>query len=284
MAATAAPQSTVGVATAPSTRRAPKRQQPWIERLARKRGPGVLAFIAFIGIWQLLILVFDPSPLLFPGPADVWDEWTKAVADGSMWEATANSMYAMSIGLAISLVIGIPLGVAIGMSPTADLITSPYLWGFFAMPRIALAPIMVLWLGFGAEIKIWLVVLSAIIPIILSAKDGVQTTDESLVRAARSFGAGRLQMFSKVVVPNTLPFIASGVRNGISRGFVGLLVIELTVGTGGIGTEVIRSSRDLDTARMFAFTATLIVLALFLVSLSRRLEAYASRWREEVVL
>jgi NitT/TauT family transport system permease protein len=201
-----------------------------------------------------------------------------------MWEATANSMYAMSIGLAISLVVGIPLGVAIGMSPTADLITSPYLWGFFAMPRIALAPIMVLWLGFGAEIKIWLVVLSAIIPIILSAKDGVQTTDESLVRAARSFGAGRLQMFSKVVVPNTLPFIASGVRNGISRGFVGLLVIELTVGTGGIGTEVMRSMRDLDTARMFAFTATLIVLALFLVSLSRRLEAYASRWREEVVL
>ena len=147
-----------------------------------------------------------------------------------MWEAVTNSMYAMSIGMAISLAIGIPLGLIIGMSPTLDLITSPYLWGFFAMPRIALAPLMVLWLGFGAEIKIWLVVLSAIIPIILSCKDGVQTTDESLVRAARSFGAGRVQLFAKVIAPNTLPFIASGVRNGISRGFVGLLIIELTVG------------------------------------------------------
>jgi ABC-type nitrate/sulfonate/bicarbonate transport system permease component len=280
---TTASSATVAPAAAPG-RRPAKRHQSWAERVARKRGPGLLAFAAFIGLWQLAVLVFDPSPLLFPGPADVWGKWTEAAADGSMWEATADSMYAMSIGLAISLVVGIPLGVAIGMSPTADLITSPYLWGFFAMPRIALAPLMVLWLGFGAEIKIWLVVLSAIIPIILSAKDGVQTTDESLVRAARSFGAGRLQMFGKVVVPNTLPFIASGVRNGISRGFVGLLVIELTVGTGGIGTEVIRSSRDLDTPRMFAFTATLIVLALFLVSLSRRLENYASRWREEVVL
>jgi ABC-type nitrate/sulfonate/bicarbonate transport system permease component len=281
------------VATATSTsapevtalgRRPPKRQKSWLERLLRKRGPGVIAFVAFIGLWHLSILVFDPNPILFPGPAEVWDEWTKAAADGSMWEAVTDSMYAMSIGMVISLVIGIPLGVAIGMSPTADLITSPYLWGFFAMPRIALAPLMVLWLGFGAEIKIWLVVLSAIIPIILSSKDGVQTADESLIRAARSFGAGRLQLFAKVIVPGTLPFIASGVRNGISRGFVGLLIIELTVGTGGIGTEVIRSMRDLDTGRMFAFTATLIALALFLVSLSRQLENYASRWREEVSL
>jgi ABC-type nitrate/sulfonate/bicarbonate transport system permease component len=72
------------------------------------------------------------------------------------------------------------------------------------------------------------------------------------------------------------------VRNGISRGFVGLLVIELTVGSGGIGTEVMQSMRDFNTARMFAFASTLIAIALILISLSRRVEAYASRWREEV--
>jgi NitT/TauT family transport system permease protein len=283
MAATATSGTTAASSTQ-ATGRPSKRQQSWAERLLRKRGPGILAFAAFIALWHLAIVVFDPTPILVPGPAEVWDEWSKAAADGSMWTATADSMYAMSIGLVISLAVGIPLGLIIGMSPTLDLITSPYLWGFFAMPRIALAPLMVLWLGFGAEIKIWLVVLSAVIPIMLSCKDGVQTTDESLARAARSFGAGRVQLFAKVIVPNTLPFIASGVRNGISRGFVGLLVIELTVGTGGIGTQVIRSMRDLDTGRMFAFTATLIALALILVSLSRQLENYASRWREEVVL
>jgi NitT/TauT family transport system permease protein len=186
--------------------------------------------------------------------------------------------------MVISLVVGIPLGLAIGMSPTADLIASPYLWGFFAMPRIALAPLMILWFGFGTTVKIWLVVLSAVIPIILSCKDGVQTLDESLMRAARSFGAGRLDMFAKVIAPNTLPFIASGVRNGISRGFVGLLVIELTTGSGGIGSEVMQSMRNFNTGRMFAFTSVLIVIALVLVSLSRRVENYASRWREEVAL
>jgi ABC-type nitrate/sulfonate/bicarbonate transport system permease component len=282
MAATATSTSAPEVTT--PTRRPAKRQKSWADKLLRKRGPGVLAFVVFIAVWQGAVWLLDANPLLFPGPGAVAEKWAEAAADGSMWEATADSAYAMGVGLAISLVIGVPLGLWIGMSPTADLITSPYLWGFFAMPRIALAPLMILWLGFTTDVKIWLVVLSAIIPIILSCKDGVQTTDESLIRAAHSFGANKLQLFSKVIAPNTLPFIASGIRNGISRGFVGLLVIELTVGTGGIGTEVIRSSRDLDTARMFAFIATLIAGALLLVSLSRRLENYASRWREEIVL
>ena len=119
---------------------------------------------------------------------------------------------------------------------------------------------------------------------ILSCKEGVQTVDESLVRAARSFGAGRLDVFRRVVVPYTLPFIANGIRNGIARGFVGLLIIEMTVGRGGIGREVIVSMGNFNTARMFAFTAVLMVTALVLIALSRKLEAYASRWREEVYL
>ncbi len=85
-----------------------------------------------------------------------------------------------------------------------------------------------------------------------------------------------------MIIPGTLPFIASGIRNGISRGFVGLLVIELTVGSGGIGTQVMRSMRNFDTARMFAFAAVLIVFAMVLIGISRRVENYASRWREEV--
>ena len=262
----------------------PKAARPRWQRWALKPLPGLVSFACFLLLWQLAIWIFDPKPILLPGPVEVWHEFVEAWANGDLWPPVIDSMRAMFIGLVISIVVGIPLGLAIGMSPTADLITSPYMWGMFAMPRIALAPLMILFLGFGTEVKIWLVVLSAVIPIMLSCKDGVQTIDESLVNAARSFGARRLDMFSKVIAPNTLPFIASGVRNGISRGFVGLLVIELTVGSGGIGTEVMQSMRNFNTARMFAFTAVLIAIALILVSLSRRLEAYASRWREEVVL
>jgi ABC-type nitrate/sulfonate/bicarbonate transport system permease component len=266
---------------APVARKRPKRRPAWQQHLSA-RVPGVLSFIAFLLIWQSVIWVFDPKPVLLPGPGAVWDSFLGTISDGTLWPAVTDSMSAMMIGLVLSLVVGIPLGLLIGMSPTTDLLTSPYLWGFFAMPRIALAPLLILWLGFGAETKVTLVFLSAVIPLMLSCKDGVQTADQSLIDAARSFGANRLDVFARVIIPGTLPFIASGIRNGISRGFVGLLVIELTVGSGGIGTQVMRSMRNFDTARMFAFAAVLIVFAMVLIGLSRRVENYASRWREEV--
>jgi ABC-type nitrate/sulfonate/bicarbonate transport system permease component len=253
----------------------------WTRRL-KDRIPGVLSFIAFLLIWQAVIWIWDIRPVLLPGPRPVWDAFVASIEDGTMWPAVTSSMSAMSIGLLWSLVVGIPLGLLIGMSPTVDLLSSPYLWGFFAMPRIALAPIIILWLGFGAETKIMLVFLSAVIPLMLSCKDGVQTADPSLIDAARSFGANKFDVFARIIVPGTLPFIASGIRNGISRGFVGLLVIELTVGSGGIGTQVMRSMRNFDTARMFAFAMVLIVFAMVLIGISRRVENYASRWREEV--
>ena len=242
----------------------------------------MLSFIGFVVIWQSVIWIFDPEPVLLPGPGAVWTAFLDAISDGTLWPAVTDSMSAMMVGLLLSLVVGIPLGLLIGMSPTTDLLTSPYLWGFFAMPRIALAPLLILWLGFGTQTKVTLVFLSAVIPLMLSCKDGVQTADQSLIDAARSFGANRFDVFGRVIVPGTLPFIASGVRNGISRGFVGLLVIELTVGSGGIGTQVMRSMRNFDTARMFAFAAVLIVFAMVLIGISRRVENYASRWREEV--
>ena len=145
-----------------------------------------------------------------------------------------------------------------------------------------MAPLIVLWFGLGYQAKTLLVFLSALLPLMINCKEGVQTVDESLVRAARAFGARRFDLFRKVVVPYTLPFIANGVRNAVARGFVGLLVIEMTVGSGGIGTEVMRSMKSFNTARMFAFIAVLMVVALALITLSRKLEAHVSRWREEI--
>jgi NitT/TauT family transport system permease protein len=147
---------------------------------------------------------------------------------------------------------------------------------------LALLPLIILFLGLDLRTKILMVFLSAVLPVTLSVKEGVQTVDESLLKAARSFGASKFDLFRHVVIPFTVPFIANAIRNGISRGFVGLLLVEMSLGAGGIGTQVIRAMRTFNTARMFAFVAVLIVTALTLITLSRMFETKVSKWREQV--
>lgn len=248
------------------------------------RVPGVLAFAALILSWQLTIVLGDVPELLLPGPMAVLEQFGQVWDIGLLQSAFIDTLVALGIGLLLGIPAGILLGLLIGSAPRVDLALGPYMWGLFSTPDIALVPIVILWFGFGLETKVWMVFLAVTVPLALNCKDGVRTVDDSLVRMGLSSCAGRLDMFTRIIVPSTLPSIATGVRNGIARGFVGVLVVEMTVGTSGLGREVMYSMRQFNTARMFVFVGVLIVLAIFLITLSRRLESYVSRWREEVVL
>lgn len=244
----------------------------------------IASLIAFLLLWQLLIVVVRPNEMLFPAPLAVARELVEVTRSGLLWPALTESMRPLAIGLGLALVVGPVVGLLVGMSRVADVIASPYLWAGFATPDIAIAPLVIVWLGFGIEAKVWMIFFAALIPLMLSCKDGVQSVDASLVRVARSFGASRSRMFRSVIAPSAMPFIASGVRSAVSRGFVGLLVVEIIVGTGGLGHQVMQAALDFNAARMFAFIVVLVAIALGLISLSKRLESYAGRWREEVFL
>jgi ABC-type nitrate/sulfonate/bicarbonate transport system permease component len=249
-----------------------------------ERVPGVLAFAALIASWQLTIILGDVPELLLPGPMAVLEQFGQVWEIGLLQSAFIDTLVALGIGLALGIPAGILLGLLVGSAPRVDLAFGPYMWGLFSTPDIALVPIVILWFGFGLETKVWMVFLAVTIPLALNCKDGVRTVDDSLVRMGLSSCAGKLDMFTRIIVPSTLPSIATGIRNGIARGFVGVLVVEMTVGTSGLGREVMYSMRQFNTARMFVFVGVLIVLALFLITMSRRLESYVSRWREEVAL
>ena len=253
-------------------------------RFAGSYATPIASLTAFLLLWQLLIVVVRPNEMLFPGPLAVAQELVEVTRSGLLWPALTESMRPLAIGLGLALVIGPIVGLLVGMSRIADLIAGPYLWAGFATPDIAIVPLVIIWLGFGIEVKVWMIFFAALIPLMLSCKDGVQSVDASLVRVARSFGASRARLFRSVIAPSAMPFIASGVRNAVSRGFVGLLVVEIIVGTGGLGHQVMQAALDFNAARTFAFIVVLVVIALGLISLSKRLEAYASRWREEVSL
>ncbi len=269
-----------GAQVAVARRPVPALRVPW-RAIAVRTGRGAASVATLILLWQGLVAAFDPNPILFPAPAAVWEQFLEVWRKGLLWPAVADSASAMGLGLALAIVVGIASGIPVGVVPLVEAAVTPYLWALFAMPKVALTPLVILWLGIGLEAKLALVFLSAVIPVILSCQEGVRTVDESLIRAARAFGANTRQLVVHVIAPSTLPFIASGVRNGISRGFVGLLVIEMSVGTGGIGSQVMRAMRSFNSARMFAYVIVLIIGALLVIGLSRWVETYLSRWREE---
>ena len=232
--------------------------------------------------WEFLVNLLQIHPLLLPAPSVIGAELFEISERGLLWAPLAETMQALFVGVGLSLVVGIPVGVVIGATGLLDLLSTPYLWALRATPSIAIAPLLVIWVGFGFDAKVLMVFLSAGVMVMMITLEGVKTVDESLVRVARSFGADRKAIYKNVVFPYIMPYIANAVRNGIGAGIVGVLVVEMFNAPGGIGAQVRRASHSYDGPRMFAYIIILIVISLALISLSRRLEAYVSRWREEV--
>lgn len=241
----------------------------------------VISLILFLVFWESLIKLAHINPILLPSPGSVGLELIEVSRKGLLWGPLADSLKALGVGLAISLILGIPLGILIGASHLLDLLSTPYMWALRATPRIAIAPLVLIWVGFGYPGKIWMIVITAGIYVLLITQEGVKMVDETLVRVARSFGASRLDILIKVVLPYILPNIANAIRNGIGMGIVGLMIMEMFSAGGGIGGQVARASYTYDGARLYAFILVLTIVSLSLISISRRLESYLSRWREE---
>jgi NitT/TauT family transport system permease protein len=127
--------------------------------------------------------------------------------------------------------------------------------------------------------QVTIVVLSAVFPIIINAWAGVKTTDKSLLAAARVFGASRRELYIKVVLPFTLPFIISGVQQGIGRGLVGVIIAEIFGGSNGLGFLIKRAADTFNSALMYAVLLLLVIVSLTLVQITRWLEAYVAPWR-----
>lgn len=244
----------------------------------------VVVVVGLVAAWQLLLIVTDIEAILFPSPVEVVRELVEVVRTGLLQSAFLETMRALSIGLLLGVAGGLVLGLLLGVLPKLDALSMPYLWGVFSTPDIALIPLVIVWLGFDLQAKVFLVVLAVMIPVALSARDGVRTVDESVVRAAVSFCARRRDLLWKVVAPSTVPSVATGIRNAISKGFAAVLVVEMTVASKGLGREVMYAMGQFNAARMFAFVLVLVALAMALIALSKRIEGYLSRWREEVSL
>jgi NitT/TauT family transport system permease protein len=210
----------------------------------------------------------------------VFTETVKLAQTGQLERHLSFTFTNFVVGFLISVVVGIPLGLMLGASKTLDQVLGPYLWALYSTPRLALLPLITVAMGFGWESKVLLIFLAAVFMIIMNTWAGVKTVDTSLVRAAKVFGANRIQIFAQVVVPFTLPFIAEGLRLGITRAIVTTLVAEMIASSQGMGYLVMRAMDSFNTAQMYAMILLLVTFSVSVVSLMRRLESWLAPWRD----
>ena len=151
-----------------------------------------------------------------------------------------------------------------------------------ATPRVALLPLIIIWLGIGIPSKVGIIFLVAVFPMLINARDGVKTTPQNLLNAARSFGASEWQIFRSVVFPSTGPFILTGLRLGVGRALVGVLVGELYAATAGIGFMITVAGATFQTDKVFVGILIFATSGVILTTILDRVERRFDKWRPKV--
>jgi NitT/TauT family transport system permease protein len=192
-----------------------------------------LLILAFA--WETVARLGLVSSLALPPLSKVMVAWIELVRDGELIGNGLASLYRAGMGLALAVVIGAALGIAMASSRILDVLAGPLVELIYPMPKSALIPVTVLWLGFGDGSKILLIFLGCMLPVTLGAFNGARGADRVLIWSARSMGAGRLRVLRDVVLPSALPELLNGIRTALALAFILLVSSELIVAQQGFG-------------------------------------------------
>lgn len=252
-------------------RRVYTRKQRWII--------GTINLTVFFLLWQMLATATDIPKLFLPSITEIFDQTVKMSDEGILWSNIGISLWVYLVGMVISIVLAVPLGLIIGGVPVVERVLGPYIWALYTTPRLILMPLILLWVGINDTARIVIIVLSAVPAILVVVMEGIKTVDTTLLNAARSFGASRLRLFRSVVLPSTVPFVATGIRMGVSRGLIGLFIGELFTSADGIGYLIQIASARFNSAQTFSVLLIFVLFCVAMVSLTQLLERKVSVWR-----
>jgi ABC-type nitrate/sulfonate/bicarbonate transport system permease component len=234
--------------------------------------------------WEYGVVLFDIKPIILPKFSAVVAEIPEMHRQGILIDNLLISLRVYLLGMALSFIVSVPLGLLLGGIRILDRIVTPYLWVIYTTPLIILMPLILLWVGINDTARVLLVFISAVPAIVVVVMEGVKTVDVSLMRAARSFGARRGVLFTKVILPSTIPFIATGVKMGVSRGLIGLFVGELFTSADGMGYIIAVKSKVFDMPGVYAMLFIFIFFSIAMVGTAQYVERRLSAWRGQPTL
>ncbi|MBI2087272.1 MAG: ABC transporter permease [Deltaproteobacteria bacterium] len=244
---------------------------------------GTTAVLIFLTIWELTGNTFQLiNPMFMSAPSLVYKAAVQLVTSGEIWNDLRVSGLEFFWGYLLSVIFAIPFGIMVGWYKRMSHIFDPFINAMNATPRVALLPLVIIWLGIGILSKVGIIFLGAVFPILLNTRDGVKTTPYNLLTAARSFGASEWQIFRSVVLPSTVPFILTGLRLGVGRALIGVMVGELYAATAGIGFMITVAGATFQTDKVFVGVLIFAITGMISMELLTKLEKRFDKWRPKV--
>ena len=219
------------------------------------------------------------TPFWISQPTRVFDRlWTLTASGLLFWHVWATLQAAM-LGLALGGVVGVGLGLLLGAHPRVANVLDPLLMGLNSLPRVALAPLFIIWFGIGLPSKVILAFSLVVFPVLINTYQGVRGVDPTLVEMLRTMQASPWTIVRRVTVPSTLPWIFAGLRIGLGMSLIGAVVGELVGSSRGVGYYVEAAAANFDTTGVFAGLVVLMILTVVLSELMKLVEARLFRWK-----
>jgi ABC-type nitrate/sulfonate/bicarbonate transport system permease component len=245
------------------------RSSAWLIRL--------VSIVTVLSAWELVGR--RTSSLLMSYPTAVLQAGTAMIASGELWSALASSLQTVVVGFATAATLGIVLGLLIGRYRVVDAATDWLINALYATPLVAITPLVILWLGLGDLTKLFIVTILAVFPVLINTSAGVRNVPQALIDVSTAFAANERQVFMKIILPSAVPYMMTGLRLGIGRAIIGMVVAEFFTAITGLGALIVKYGNRYDTASMFVPILVLMMMGILLTWLVRRAEEHFAPWR-----
>jgi NitT/TauT family transport system permease protein len=224
----------------------------------------------------------DINPVFGSYPSAIAEAFWDLAQSGKLGAATLESLQPFVVGYGLAILLGVPLGLLIGRYRVAEAALGIYVTAGYAMPLVALVPLLVLWLGLGFAVKAAVVFLMSVFPICINTWLGVTAVPKSLIEVGKSFVAPDTVILRRIILPATLPYIMAGIRLAVGRAVVAMVIAEFFTTISGLGAIIINSANNFDTATMFVPIVVLMVMAIGLNGLIGIVERRVAPWQAEI--
>ncbi len=231
-------------------------------------------------VWE--ILGRHINPIFGAPPSAIFVAFIELVRNGKLGAALLESVQPFIVGYCLAIVIGVPFGLVLGRFRMVEAALGILVTGGYAMPLVALVPVLVLWFGLGFAVKVAVIFLMSIFPICINTWLGVKSVPKTLIDVGKSLVASDAVILRRIILPATLPYIMAGIRLAVGRAVVGMVIAEFFTQISGLGGIIINAANNFDTATMFVPIILLMVLAVGLNALIGRFERLVAPWQDEI--